>query len=90
MKEERDCQLVHAAKESSAEMGGLRDGMESLGQGIKQTAEEIASIEKKMKEGLVDVKEELGSMMRFSYADLEKRFNALEARIKAIEKMIFP
>jgi hypothetical protein len=43
-----------------------------------------------MREGFIDVKEELGSMMRFSYADLEKRFNALEARIKALEKMVFP
>jgi hypothetical protein len=29
-------------------------------------------------------------MMKFSYADLEKRFNALEARIKALEKIVFP
>jgi hypothetical protein len=32
----------------------------------------------------------LGSMMKFSFADLEKRLNALEARIKALEKMVFP
>jgi hypothetical protein len=43
-----------------------------------------------MKEGFIDVKEELGSMIKFSYADLEKRFNTLEARIKALEKMVFP
>jgi hypothetical protein len=43
-----------------------------------------------MKEGFIDAKEELGSMMKFSYADLEKRLNALEARIKALEKMVFP
>jgi hypothetical protein len=43
-----------------------------------------------MKEGFVDVKEELGSRMKFSFADLEKRLNALEARIKALEKMVFP
>jgi hypothetical protein len=29
-------------------------------------------------------------MMKFSFADLEKRMNALEARIKALEKMVFP
>jgi hypothetical protein len=39
---------------------------------------------------LVEVKEELGSMIKFSYADLEKKFSALEARIKALEKMVFP
>ena len=64
--------------------------MEGLREGIKQVTEEIASIKEKMREGFIDVKEELGSMMRFSYADLEKRFNALEARIKALEKMVFP
>jgi hypothetical protein len=29
-------------------------------------------------------------MIKFSHADLEKRLNALEARIKALEKMVFP
>jgi hypothetical protein len=29
-------------------------------------------------------------MMKFSCADLEKKINALEARIKALEKMVFP
>jgi hypothetical protein len=43
-----------------------------------------------MREGFVGVKEELGSMIKFSYADLEKKLNALEARIKALEKMVFP
>jgi hypothetical protein len=32
---------------------------------------------------------ELNLMMKFSFADLEKRLNALEARIKALEKMVF-
>jgi hypothetical protein len=32
---------------------------------------------------------ELNLMMRFSSADLEKRLNASEGRIKALEKMVF-
>jgi hypothetical protein len=36
------------------------------------------------------VKEELGSMIKFSYADLEKRFSTLEARLKALEKLVLP
>jgi predicted nucleic acid-binding Zn-ribbon protein len=64
--------------------------MENLREGIKQVEEEIASIREKMKEGFIDIKEELGSMMKFSFADLEKKLNALETRIKALEKMVFP
>jgi exonuclease VII large subunit len=90
IKEEREAQLVYAKGETSPDRGGLKDGMESLKEGFKQITEEIASVKEKMREGFIDVKEELGSMMRFSYADLEKRFNALEARIKALEKMVFP
>jgi polyhydroxyalkanoate synthesis regulator phasin len=52
--------------------------------------EEVAELNGKIKEGFTEVKEELGSMIKFSYADLEKRINALEARIKALEKMVFP
>ena len=90
MKEEGETHWVHTKKGTSTDMGGLKDGVESLIEGIKQLTEKIASVKEKMREGFIDVKEELGSMMRFSYADLEKRFNALEARIKALEKMVFP
>jgi exonuclease VII large subunit len=90
IKEERETQLVYAKGETSPDGGGLKDGVESLIEEIKQLTEEIASVKEKMREGFIDVKEELGSMMRFSYADLEKRFNTLEARIKALEKMVFP
>jgi predicted nucleic acid-binding Zn-ribbon protein len=81
---------VHAKEGTSTDISDVKGGMEGLSVGIKQVTEEIGSIKEKMEEGFIDVKEELGSMMRFSYADLEKRFNALEARIKALEKMVFP
>ena len=74
----------------SIEVSGLKDGIESLKEGIKEVAEEIVYIKEMMKDGFVEVQTELGSMMRFSYADLERKFNALEARIKALEKMVFP
>jgi len=72
------------------EVSGLKDGIESLKEGIKEVTEEILYLKEKMKDGFVEVQTELGSMMRFSYADLERKFNALEARIKALEKMVFP
>jgi predicted nuclease with TOPRIM domain len=64
--------------------------VERIGEQIKQMAEEVAALHGKIKEGFTEVKEELGSMIKFSYADLEKKINALEVRIKALEKMVFP
>jgi exonuclease VII large subunit len=90
IKEEMETHWVHAKEGTSTDISDVKGGMEGLSVGIKQVTEEIGSIKEKMREGFIDVKEELGSMMRFSYADLEKRFNALEARIKALEKMVFP
>jgi hypothetical protein len=75
---------------ASVDMSGLKDGMESLREAMKEVTGEILYIKEKMKDGFVEVQAELGSMIRFSYADLERRFNALEARIKALEKMVFP
>jgi exonuclease VII large subunit len=90
IKEEGKTPSSDARQGPSIEVGGLKDGIESLKEGIKEVAEEILYIKEMMKDGFVEVQTELGSMMRFSYADLEKKFNALEARIKALEKMVFP
>ena len=90
IREERGTLLAYAGAEVRTDFDGVKDRIESLREGIKRAGEEVASIREKMKEGFVDVKEELGSMMKFSFADLEKRLNALEARIKALEKMVFP
>jgi hypothetical protein len=90
IKEEVETHWVHAKDEAGADRGGFKEGMEILRDGIQKVTEEVASIKEKMKEGFGEVKEELGSMIKFSYADLEKKINALEARIKALEKMVFP
>ncbi len=90
IKEEAETHWVHSKEGTSTDTGGLKDGMESLGDAMKKMTEEVASVGEKMKGGFVEVKEELGSMIKFSYADLEKKFSALEARIKALEKMVFP
>jgi uncharacterized phage infection (PIP) family protein YhgE len=90
IKEEREIPSSDAREGVSIDVSGLKDGIESLKEGIKQVTEEILYIKEKMKDGFVEVQTELGSMIRFSYADLERKFNALEARIKALEKMVFP
>jgi len=90
IEEEAEAHGVDPKGGTGTDAGGLKDGMESLEDAMKKMTEEVASFRKKMKEGFVEVKEELGSMIKFSYADLEKRFSALEAKIKALEKMVFP
>jgi predicted nuclease with TOPRIM domain len=90
VKEQAEAYLAHPKEETGADTGELKERMEGLGDGMKRVGEEVASLQDKMKEGFVELKEELGSMMKFSYADLEKKVSALEARIKALEKMVFP
>jgi predicted nucleic acid-binding Zn-ribbon protein len=90
IKEEREIRPFDIREGASSDLSGLKDGMDGLKDGIKEVTEEVTFIKEKMKDGFVEVQAELGSMIRFSYADLERRFNALEARIKALEKMVFP
>ena len=90
IKEEGETPPPDARQGIGIDVSGLKDGMESLREGIKEVTEEILYVKEKMKDGFVEVQTELGSMMRFSYADLERKFSALEARIKALEKMVFP
>jgi hypothetical protein len=90
IKDERELPSSDSRQGASIDVSALKGGMESLKEAIKDVAEEILYIKEKMKDGFVEVQTELGSMMRFSYADLERKFNAMEARIKALEKMVFP
>jgi uncharacterized protein YdhG (YjbR/CyaY superfamily) len=89
-REEGAVQVVQWREEFKADIGPLREGIDRLAQDVKQMAEEVAALDGKIREGFTEVKEELGSMSKFSYADLEKRFNALEARVKSLEKMVLP
>lgn len=90
IKEAGEVASSNARQGPNIEVSGWKDGIESLREGIKEVTEEILYIKDKMKDGFVEVQTELGSMIKFSYADLERKFSALEARIKALEKMVFP
>jgi uncharacterized protein YecA (UPF0149 family) len=90
IKEEGETSSANSREGASMEVSGLKDGIESLKEGIREITEEIVYIKEMTKNGFVEVQTELGSMIRFSYADLERKFSALEARIKALEKMVFP
>jgi hypothetical protein len=69
---------------------GSREGIDKfLGQ-MKKIEENMVTLEEKIREGFTGVKDEMGSMIRFSSSDVEKKLAALEARIKTLEKMVLP
>ncbi len=72
------------------EMGSDGNRMEGLREEVKKITDEVAALDQKIKIAFSEAKEELGAMMRFSYADFEKRLATLEARIKSLEKMVLP
>ena len=89
IREEEATQRAHSREEWKAEINQLSRCQEELRKEMKRMADEASSLHGKIKEGLTEIKEELGAMMRFSFADLEKKMNTLDARIKALEKMVF-
>jgi len=81
---------VNNVSDLRREMSADSDRMDGLREEIRKVADEMTALNQKIKEAFTEVKEELGSMIRFSYADLEKRLTTLEARIKSLEKMVLP
>ena len=81
-------ELVQSIQENRADMVRLIEGLGNIQEQIKKAVEGMEISGVKVREGLTEVKEELGSMIKFSYADLERRLNALEARIKVLEKIV--
>ncbi len=74
----------------SADSTRFVESVDGLREEIRKVADETTALNQKIKDAFTEVKEELGSMIRFSYADLEKRLTTLEARIKSLEKMVLP
>jgi methyl-accepting chemotaxis protein len=90
IKEESLSQISSSAKETRMSLQEIREVLKALEERVNRIAEERTMVSEKLKEGFEAVREELGSMIRFSYGDLERRLNALEARVKALEKMVLP
>jgi hypothetical protein len=90
MREEGRANLAQSGEETKVELNRLGEGVGNLNDQIRAAIQEITALNEKIKEGFNEVKEELGSMIKFSYADLEKRFGTLEARLKALEKLVLP
>src|SRR4030065_123330 len=75
MKEAGDAHATHS-----------REGIDKFQDQMKKIEENMVTLEEKIREGFAGVKDELGSMITFSYSDLEKKLAALEARVKTLEK----
>jgi polyhydroxyalkanoate synthesis regulator phasin len=90
MKEEGVVHTVRSRQETKADIDQLKEGIEGFKGEFKEVIIKVATIEERIKAGFIDMKEEFGSMIRVSYADLERRLNALETRIKALEKIVLP
>ena len=57
---------------------------------MKQMAEMITALGGKVSEGFVERKGEAASATIPSFPDLEMRIRELEARVKALDKMVLP
>jgi len=79
MKEAGDAHATHS-----------REGIDKFQDQMKKIEGNILTLEEKIREGFAGVKDELGSMIKFSYSDLEKKLAALEARVKTLEKVVLP
>lgn len=88
IKEEGKKDLLQPIQEARSDLGGLKTGLNQIQEQAKQLVEEMGTLNEKVRSGMVEVKEELGAMIKFSYADLERKLNALEARIKVLEKIV--
>ena len=79
MKEAGEGQAIHS-----------REGMDKFQDQMKKLSKDMVALEEKIRGGFTGVKDELGSMIKFSYSDLEKKLTELEARVKTLEKMVLP
>jgi hypothetical protein len=74
--------------EARSDLGELKAGQSQIEDQAKQLVMEVGTLNEKVGAGVVEVKEELGAMIKFSYADLERKLNALEARLQVLEKIV--
>jgi hypothetical protein len=69
--------FAHSSEEWKTEGDRLAGGSEEIRNQWKQISEEASSLPEKIEEGLTEIKEEPGAMLRFSFADLEKKISVL-------------
>ena len=80
--------ITPTIQEIRSEVNGLREGLMQIQGQFKEVTGTLEASSGRIVGSVDEVKEELGAMIRFSFADLERRLNALEARIKVLEKIV--
>ena len=90
LKETGEVQAFRSKEETKSAMDQCKEAVEKSQGQMKKIGEEMVSLNQQVREGLTGVKDELGSMIKFSYSDLEKKLSALEVRVKTLEKMVLP
>lgn len=71
-------------------MNDLRKETEERQIQLKNISGDIKIFYEKINKCINDLRNDIGSMIKISYRDFEKRLEALEERIRAIEKIVFP
>ena len=87
-KEEITTSISSSRRETKADLDHLGERLTKLQEQTQKVTEEFGPLGEKVQAGLTEVKDELSSMIKFSFADLERRLNVLEARIKILEKIV--
>ena len=87
-KEDLAASVSSSRKEAKADLDRLDERLTKLQEQTQKVTEEFGPLGEKVQAGLTEVKDELSSMIKFSFAELERRLNALEARIKVLEKIV--
>ena len=90
LKETGEVQAFRSKEETKSAMDQFKEAVEKSQGQMKKIGEEMVSLNQEVREGLTGVKDELGSMIKFSYSDLEKKLTELEVRVKSLEKMVLP
>jgi uncharacterized phage infection (PIP) family protein YhgE len=80
--------VLPSIQETRSSLEELKTGLNQIQGQARQLVTDVGTLNEKVRDGMVEVKEELGAMIKFSYADLEKKLNALEARIQVLEKIV--
>jgi polyhydroxyalkanoate synthesis regulator phasin len=83
-----DSSLQRMKESGEAHADHSTEGLDRVPDQMKKIEENMGTLEEKIREGFVGAKDELGSMIKFSYSDLEKKLAALEARVKTLEKIV--
>jgi actin-like ATPase involved in cell morphogenesis len=90
LKQTMDSSLRRMKEVGEGQATHSRTGIEQFQDQMIKIEESMVTLEEKIREGFTGVKDELGSMIKFSYSDLEKKLTELEARVKTLEKMVLP